>query len=124
MQTHSSSTITLTLINTGERGKIISDSFKNNFHFRGIDGYISESFTSSGQTITLELKNNFECCKELFYNVKIIKEIDMNSFTTNSITSTYYMFVGCSNLQVDNFKNFIDNKYATYVLWMFRITSS
>ena len=104
MQTHSSSTITLTLINTGARGIIISDSFKNNFRLRGNDGSIPESFTASGQTITLELKNNFQCCSYLFYDVKIIKEIDMNSFTTNSITSTYYMFVGCSNLQVDNFK--------------------
>ena len=101
-QTHSSSKITLTLINTSAQGKIISDSFKKYV--------LSESFTNSitalGQTITLELKTNFECCQRLFSGVKIIKEIDMNSFTTNSITTTYYMFEGCSNLQVVNLTNF------------------
>ena len=111
---HSSSTITLTLINSGEQGKIISDSFENYFRLGTIDGiyYTSESFnnliTASGQTITLELKTNFECCQGLFSfeGPKIIKEINMNYFTTSNITTTKNMFYNQTSLEKVTLGNF------------------
>ena len=40
------------------------------------------------------------------YQVKILKELNLNNFNTNNVTDMRYMFSGCSSLKELNLINF------------------
>ena len=116
-ETFSSYVIDIKLIDQGNPGKIINDSYITNLNYTVLmdnNSYDETNFNNSinpvGQNITLEWRDDFPNCCEGMFDVegeKIIKEIDLVDFSLpiNNVISTKNMFLNQTFLEKVNISN-------------------
>ena len=70
--------------------------------------------------ITLIFEELINSCKQMFYNVKNILEIDLSNFDTSDVKTMFQMFSGCSNLKKINFGNIntssVENMFELFAM--------